>query len=162
MSPPSKRKAPAELEPPIQAKKISLIEHSYAKHPGNQSETRISEIKLKTEQRNCAKKADVISKHLGIWPQITSDQWILKTALGANIEIADLKEVNLGQSRQNQNNLSDIEKMLFGKEIKRLSELGVIKEVKNQDAGYISSIFLKDKTNNRHRLILNLKELINM
>ena len=74
MSPPSKRKAPVELEPPIQAKKISLIEHSYTKHPGNQSETRISEIKLKTERRNCANKADVISKHLGRLPQITSDQ----------------------------------------------------------------------------------------
>ena len=52
--------------------------------------------------------------------------------------------------------------MLFGKETKRLSELGVIKEVKDHDSGYISSIFLKDKTNNNHRLILNLKKLINM
>ena len=52
--------------------------------------------------------------------------------------------------------------MLFRKEIKRLSELGVIKEVKNQDPGCISSIFLRDKKSNKHRLILNLKNLINM
>ena len=49
--------------------------------------------------------------------------------------------------------------MLFRKEIKRLSELEVIKEVKNQDPGYISSIFLRDKKNNKHRLILNLKKI---
>ena len=47
--------------------------------------------------------------------------------------------------------------MLFRKEIKRFSELGVIKEVKNQDPGYMSSVFLRDKKNKKHRLILNLK-----
>ena len=46
--------------------------------------------------------------------------------------------------------------MLFRKEIKRLSDLGVIQEVKNQDPSYVSSMFLRDK-NNKHRLILNLK-----
>ena len=43
------------------------------------------------------------------------------------------------------------------KEIKRLSELEVIKEVENQDPGYISLIFFGDKKNNKHSLILNLK-----
>ena len=47
--------------------------------------------------------------------------------------------------------------MVFRKEIKRLSELEVIKEVKNQDPGHISSIFFGDKKNNKHSLILNLK-----
>ena len=48
--------------------------------------------------------------------------------------------------------------MLFRKEIKGLSELGVLKEVKNQDPGYITSIFSRDKNNNKHRLIRNLKK----
>ena len=49
--------------------------------------------------------------------------------------------------------------MLFRKEIKRFSKLGIKKEVKNQGPGYISSIFLTDKKNNKHRLILNLKKI---
>ena len=47
-----------------------------------------------------------MSKHLATWQQITSDQLILKTVLRASIEIEDLKDVPLEQSRQNQNNLS--------------------------------------------------------
>ena len=39
------------------------------------------------------------------------------------------------------------ERILFGKEIKSNSDLGVIKEVKNQDAGYVSAIFLRDEKN---------------
>ena len=137
--------APAESKPPIPAKKISSTEHSHAKHPGNQFQTRVSEIKLKTEQRNCANKAGAISKHLPTWQQIISDQWILKTVSGVSTEIEDRKDVRLRQLRQDQNNLSDIEKILFRKEIKRSSELGVVKEVKNQYPGYISSVFLRDK-----------------
>ena len=119
------------MEPPIPIKKISLTEHPYAKHPGNHSQTRVSEIKLKIEKRNCANKIDAISKHLATCQQITSHQWSLKTVSGASIEIEGLKYVPLVQSRQNQNNLSDIEKMLFRKKIERLSGLEVIKEVKN-------------------------------
>ena len=137
--------APAESKTPIPAKKISLTEHSYAKHPGNQFQTRVSEIKLKTEQRNCANKAGAISKHLATWQQMISNQWILKTVSGVSTEIEDRKDVHLGQLRQNQNNLSDIKKILFRNEIKRPSELGVVKEVKNQYPGYISSILLRDK-----------------
>ena len=121
------------MQPSIPAKKISLIKHSYVKHQANQSQSRVSEIKLKIEQRNCANKAGVISKHLATWQHITSDQWILKTVSGESIEIEDLKDVPLGQSRQNQNNLSDTEKILFRK------------EVRNQDPGYISPIFLREK-----------------
>ena len=59
-SPASKKKAPVESKPPIPAKKISLTEHSYAKHPR-------SKIKLNTEQRNYTKKIGAVSKHLATW-----------------------------------------------------------------------------------------------
>ena len=90
----------------------------------NSKQTRVREIKLKTEQRNCANKAGAISKHVATWQQIISDQWILKTVLGVSIEIEDSKGVHL-------------EKILFRKEFKRPSELGVAKEVKSVSRIYI-------------------------
>ena len=33
------------------------MKHLYGKHPGNQSQTWVSQIKLKLGQRNCANKA---------------------------------------------------------------------------------------------------------
>ena len=53
--------------------------------------------------------------------------------------------------------LSPIEKTLFRIEIKRLLEKSVLKPVKETEKGYVSSIFLREKKNNQHRLILNLK-----
>ena len=53
--------------------------------------------------------------------------------------------------------LSPKEKTLFRIEIKRLLEKRVLKPVKEAGKGYVSSIFLREKKNNQHRLILNLK-----
>ena len=36
---------------------------------------------------------------------------------------------------------------------------GVIKPVSDTENGFVSSIFLREKKENKHRLILNLKEL---
>ena len=46
----------------------------------------------------------------------------LKNSPETSIGIADLKDVPLAQSGQNQSNLLDIKKMLFRKEIKRFSK----------------------------------------
>ena len=53
--------------------------------------------------------------------------------------------------------LSPIEKTLFQIEIKRLLEKIVLNPVKEAEKGYASSIFLREKKNNQHRLTLNLK-----
>ena len=53
--------------------------------------------------------------------------------------------------------LSLIKKNLFRIEIKRSLEKSVLKPVKEAEKGYVSSIFLREKKNNQHRLILNLK-----
>ena len=53
--------------------------------------------------------------------------------------------------------LSPIEKTLFRIEIKRLLEKSVSKPVKQAEKGFVSAIFLREKKNNQHRLILNLK-----
>ena len=46
---------------------------------------------------------------------------------------------------------------MFCIEIKRLLEKKVLKPVKKAEKGYVSSIFLREKKNNKHRLILSLK-----
>ena len=49
--------------------------------------------------------------------------------------------------------------MLFRKKICRLLQKGVIKQVKNLEKGYVSSIFLREKKDKAtHRLILNLNK----
>ena len=53
--------------------------------------------------------------------------------------------------------LSSIEEVLFRKEIARLRNRGVIKPIKESEAAFISSIFLREKKDNQYRLILNLK-----
>ena len=54
--------------------------------------------------------------------------------------------------------MSQTEKALFKIEIARLRKKGVIEPVKGNEAvGFVSSIFLREKKNNKHRLILNLK-----
>ena len=62
----------------------------------------------------------MVPNHIRTWKQITSDTWILKSISGATIEHHKI-------------NLTDTERMLFRKEIKWLSDLGVIHQVKNQD-----------------------------
>ena len=47
---------------------------------------------------------------------------------------------------------------MFGIEIKRLLEKSALKSVEEAEKGYVSSIFLREKKNNQHRFILNLKD----
>ena len=50
---------------------------------------------------------------------------------------------------------------MFRIDIKRLLEKNVLKPVKETEKWYVSSIFLREKKNNQHRLILNLKNFNN-
>ena len=94
------------------------------------------------------------------WREIASDKWILQTASkGASIELEDLASIPLSTARKTERLYSDSEKMLFRKEICRLLQKGVTKQVNNLDKGYVSSIFLREKKDKAtHRLILNLKK----
>ena len=54
---------------------------------------------------------------------------------------------------------SPVEKFLFRIEIERLLEKSVLKSVNEAEQRFVSSIFLREKNNNQHMLILNLKFL---
>ena len=78
------------------------------------------------------------------WREITSDKWILQTvSKGASIELEDLASTSLYAAQKTERLYSDSEKMLFRKEICRLLQKGIIKQVKILEKGYVSSIFLR-------------------
>lgn len=78
---------------------------------------------------------------------------------GIKIEINDLANIPLSNKKNQEKKMSDIERTLFRKEIMRLHEKGVIQPISDTDQGFVSSIFLRQKKNNKYRLILNLKSL---
>ena len=95
------------------------------------------------------------------WRETTSDKWILQTvSKGASIELEDGASIPLSTAHKTEKLYSDFQKMLSRKKICKLPQKGVIKQVKNLEKGYVSSIFLKEKKEKAtHRLILNLKKL---
>ena len=101
-------------------------------------------------------KAGDISEHINNWKGLISDKWILKTVMGAHIEIEDLNSATLS-GISGETLLSPIEKTLFRIEIKRLLEKSVLKPIKETEKWYVSAVFLREKKNNQHILILNLK-----
>ena len=71
--------------------------------------------------------AGSISNCMESWREITSDKWILQTvSKGASIELEDLASIPLSTAYKTERLYSDSEKMLFGKEICRLLQKGVI------------------------------------
>ena len=94
------------------------------------------------------------------WRETTSDKWILQTvSKGASIELEDGASIPLSTAHKTEKLYSDFQKMLSRKKICKLPQKGVIKQVKNLEKGYVSSIFLKEKKEKAtHRLILNLKK----
>ena len=93
------------------------------------------------------------------WRQITSDKWVLQTVEGAKIEIEDVSTLAFNSKNIYEKVWSKTEKINFRKEINRLTSRGVIKPISDSENGFASSIFLREKKENKHRLILNLKEL---
>ena len=92
------------------------------------------------------------------WRQITSDKWVLQTAEGAKIEI-DVSALAFNSKNKYETVWSKIKKINFRKKINRLMSRGVIKPILNSENGFASSIFLREKKGNKHRLILNLKRV---
>ena len=91
------------------------------------------------------------------WKEITLDQWVNDTFIGAKIKTDKLTKVPCAGSTHHKN-LSNIKKTHFKKETKRPMEQRVTKHVTEQESGYIPSIFLRENKNNKHVLILTLKQ----
>ena len=82
----------------------------------------------------------------------------MQTAEGAKIEIEDVSALAFNSKNKYEKVWSKTEKINFRKEINRLTSRGVIKPISDSENGFVSSIFLREKKENKHRLILNLKE----
>ena len=82
----------------------------------------------------------------------------MQNAEGAKIEIGDTSALAFNSKNKYENVWPKTEKIDFGKEISRLKSRGVIKPISDSENGFVSSIFLREKKENKHRLILNLKE----
>ena len=83
----------------------------------------------------------------------------MQTVEGAKIEIEDVSALAFNSKNKYEKVWSKTEKINFRKEINRLTSRGVIKPISDSENGFASSIFLREKKENKHRLILNLKEL---
>ena len=94
------------------------------------------------------------------WREVTSDKWILQTvSKRASIELEVLVSIPLSNFHRTERLYSGSEKMLFRKKNCRFLQKGVVKQVENQEKGYVDSIFLREKKDKAiHRSTLNLKK----
>ena len=84
--------------------------------------------------------------------------WVLQTVEVAKIEIEDVSVLAFNSKNKYEKVWSKTEKINFRREINGLISRGVIKTVSDSENGFVSSIFLREKKENIHHLILNLKE----
>ena len=82
----------------------------------------------------------------------------MSTVERAKLEIEDVSALAFNSKNKYEKVWPNPEKTNFGKEINRLMSRGVIKPISDSENGFVSSIFLREKKENKHRLILNLKE----
>ena len=132
-------------------------EHSYSKQNFD-FQVKVRNLKKFLKNRNELFQVGSIANKADEWRQITSDKWVLQTAEGAKIEIEDVSALAFNSKNKYEKVWSKTEKINFRKEINRLTSRGVIKPISDSENGFVSSIFLREKKENKHRLILNLKE----
>ena len=132
-------------------------EHSYSKQDVD-FQDKVRNLKQFLENRNELFQAGSISNKADEWCQITSDKWVLSTVERAKLEIEDVSALAFNSKNKYEKVWSKTEKINFRKEINRLTSRGVIKPISDSENGFVSSIFLREKKENKHRLILNLKE----
>ena len=82
----------------------------------------------------------------------------MQTVEGAKIEMEDVSALASNSKNKYEKVWSKTEKINFRKKRNRFMSRGVIKPVSDTENGFVSSIFLREKKENKHRLILNLKE----
>ena len=95
-------------------------------------------------------------KHFGSqWEQLTSDPFILELVAGAKIPLIQMPIMD-GNPRPN-----EIPGHLWheaDKEVQKMMSMGVIEKSEHEEDEVISPIFLVEKTDGTHRVILNLKK----
>ena len=98
--------------------------------------------------------AGCISNQISVWESITSDPEVLRTVKGMRLEFEDSPlhypvgyEIPVGH------------KSLLKVEVKKLLKKRAVVSCEHEQGEFISPIFLRDKNDGSHRLILNLKGL---
>lgn len=86
---------------------------------------------------------------------MTSDNSILETVQGCTIEFTN----NPTQHSVRETKVNSIESVLLDQEINSLLGKGVIETANHCDGEFISTVFIRKKSNGKNRLILNLKSL---
>ena len=107
---------------------------------------------------NESNKAGAISECLKNWEKILSGKWVLETVKEAKTDVHNVKKAPLKDQNFSER-FSQTVIPLIQKEINRLLNKGVITEVSGMELGCIYPIFLQEKKENKHKLILNLNEL---
>ena len=152
-----------ELSSPKQQRIITSLtnhviqEHSYSKSNVD-FQVKVRNLKKFFENRNELFQAGSIANKVDEWRQITSDKLILQILKGAKIEIEDVSVLAFNSTNKYEKVWSKTEKINFRREINGLISRGVIKTISDSENGFVSSIFLREKKENIHHLILNLKE----
>ena len=101
-------------------------------------------------------KAGSISKCYSRWLDLTSDPEVLSTVKGQLIEFTSTPY----QDRvPKQKKFSAEESTIIQSEIDKLLQKEVIEPARNEAGQFISTIFLRPKPDDSHRMILNLKQL---
>ena len=90
------------------------------------------------------------------WRNLTSDTILLKSIRGFGLEFTSLPTQPWPQKPFK---FSDQEQQFLVREINRLTSLGVIEKASHVEGEFISNIFLREKKDNKYRMILNLKQL---
>ena len=92
------------------------------------------------------------------WENLTSDTEILTTVRGLKIEFEDIHQIQVGNFvKEYVCNRDDM--VHLTNEVNKLLVSEVIVLSENEIGQYISPVFLRKKSDNTHRMILNLKSL---
>ena len=90
------------------------------------------------------------------WMTITSDKFILQTVAGATLEF---DESPIRGSKPRAINFSHYECECIDKELDKFLQFDIVERVEHVHDEFISNIFIRDKKDGSHRVILNLIEL---
>lgn len=87
---------------------------------------------------------------------ITSDKLILQTVAGATLDFDDSPT---RVSKPRAIHFSDYERECINKEMNKFLQLDIVERVEHMHDEFVSNIFIRDKKDGSHRVILNLLEL---
>lgn len=125
-------------------------------HDVSTFETLLPVIVTGLEQSVKCFKAGNLTSFLPKWRTITSDREIIDMITGTTI---DFKYLTVQHGPPAIQEFSDTESQIIETEIEKLLKKGVIVRTVRETGDFISPIFLREKKDGSHRMILNLKAL---